>query len=197
MTPKFKNGLVQVYTGSGKGKTTAALGLALRAIGHDFKVCFIQLMKGSSYSGELFSVQRLKPYIDFYQFGRGCPYSSMIRSGYMECQGCGECFYSEDKKEEFKEYAEQAFELARKVLTGDEYQLVVLDEISIALKYELLTVSRVLNLIAEKSSGIELVLTGRDMPVEIRNKANLVSEIKAEKHPYKNEGIASRRGIEY
>lgn len=141
MTNKLSSGLVQVYTGTGKGKTTAALGLAYRAIGHGFKVCFIQFMKGSSYCGELFTSQRLKPYINFYQFGRGCPYSSMIRSGFRKCNGCGECFYKDQKNmEEYKEYASMAYEFAKEVLTNEQYDIVILYEISDALRYDLLTV---------------------------------------------------------
>jgi cob(I)alamin adenosyltransferase len=190
-------GLVQVYTGTGKGKTTAALGLAYRAVGHGFKVCFIQFMKGSSYCGELFTSQRLKPYIDFYQFGRGCPYSSMIRSGHMTCSGCGECFYKDNKNmKENKKYAEMAYELAEKVLKEDKYNIVVLDEISNALRYDLISVSQALKLIDIKPELTELVFTGRGLPEEILEAADLVSEINAVKHPLKK-GVKSRRGIEY
>lgn len=197
MTEKLSQGLVQVYTGTGKGKTTAALGLAYRAIGHGFKVCFIQFMKGSSYCGELFTSQRLKPYIDFYQFGRGCPYSSMIRSGFMKCSGCGECFYKDKKNmEENKKYTLMAYEFAKEVLKKEQHDLVILDEISNALRYDLLTVPQALELIEEKPSHIELVFTGRGLPPEILEAADLVSEIVAVKHPLRK-GITSRRGIEY
>jgi cob(I)alamin adenosyltransferase len=194
---KLSTGLVQVYTGTGKGKTTAALGLAYRAIGHGFKVCFIQFMKGSSYCGELFTSQRLKPDIDFYQFGRGCPYSSLIRSGMRKCNGCGECFYKDNKNmEENKEYALMAFNFAKEVLQQERYDLVFLDEISNALRYELITVEQTLELIKVKPPLIELVFTGRGLPAEILEAADLVSEINAIKHPLKK-GIQSRRGIEY
>ncbi len=197
MSENLTEGLVQVYTGTGKGKTTAALGLAYRAVGHGFKVCFIQFMKGSSYCGELFTSQRLKPYIDFYQFGRGCPYSSMIRSGYMNCIGCGECFLKDNKDmEENKKYASMAYELAEKVLKEDKYNIVVLDEISNALRYDLISVPQALKLIEIKPELTELVFTGRGLPEEILEAADLVSEINAVKHPLKK-GIKSRRGIEY
>jgi len=198
MSKKLSQGLVQVYTGEGKGKTTAALGLAYRAIGHGFKVCFIQFMKGSSYCGELFTSQRLKPDIDFYQFGRGCPYSSMIRSGFMKCKGCGECFYKDnkDEKKENKKYIKMAYKFTEDIFKKEEYDLVILDEFSNALRYDLLTVTEALALINEKPDNIELILTGRGIPEEIIERADLVSEIKAVKHPL-NEGIKSRRGIEY
>ncbi|WP_227762154.1 cob(I)yrinic acid a,c-diamide adenosyltransferase [Zhaonella formicivorans] len=197
MTARLSAGLVQVYTGTGKGKTTAALGLAYRAVGHGFKVCFIQFLKGSSYCGELFTSQRLKPNIDFFQFGRGCPYSSLIRSGFMKCTGCGECFYKDTKNmEEHKKYVLMAYEFAKEVLKKGQYDIVILDEISNALRYDLLTVPQALELIEEKPVHVELVLTGRGLPAEILEAADLVSEINAVKHPLKK-GIASRRGIEY
>jgi len=93
MKERLTSGLVQVYTGDGKGKSTAALGLAFRAIGHGFKVCMIQFLKGNSYSGEFLAAQRFKPWLDFYQFGRDCPYASLLRQGQRECGGCREsCF---------------------------------------------------------------------------------------------------------
>ena len=199
MSDRLKQGLVQVYTGKGKGKTTAALGLVYRAIGHEFRVCFIQFMKGNSYCGELLTSQRLKPYIDFFQFGKGNPYSGMIRSGFMENRNYGDCFFKnknkEDQKKE-KEYAQMAYEFAGKVLKKEEYDIIVLDEIGIAMKYELVTVQEVLELIKQKPEKMELVLTGRNMPLEIIEVADLVSEIKAVKHPHE-QGITARRGIEY
>ncbi|KAB2954295.1 cob(I)yrinic acid a,c-diamide adenosyltransferase [Heliorestis acidaminivorans] len=194
---KTIEGLVQVYTGTGKGKTTAALGLAYRAIGHGFRVCFIQFLKGSSYTGELLTSQRLKPDIDFYQFGRGCPFSSMIRSGMRKCNGCGECFFKDNKKkEENKEFAHMALSFADDVISQAKYDLVVLDEISNALRYDFISVEQVIALIEKKPAPVELVLTGRGIPEEILDHADLVSEIHARKHPLQK-GIKSRRGIEY
>jgi cob(I)alamin adenosyltransferase len=190
-------GLVQVYTGSGKGKTTAALGLAYRAIGHGFKVCMIQFLKGNSYCGEIFTTQRLKPYIDFYQFGRDCPYSSLIRQGFFECADCREnCFKNLAGDTEKKELALKAYDFAERTIKGGEYDLVILDEINNALRFSYLPVEKVLELIKNKPSFVELVLTGRGMPPEILQAADLVSEINALKHPYEK-GIKSRRGIEY
>ncbi|NLN53618.1 MAG: cob(I)yrinic acid a,c-diamide adenosyltransferase [Firmicutes bacterium] len=197
MRDKLTQGLVQVYTGDGKGKTTAALGLAYRAVGHDFNVCFIQFMKGSSYCGELFTSQRLKPYLDFYQFGRGCPHSSVIRSGFRTCDACGECFLKDQKHQaEHKAYATMAYDFAKSVLQEEKYDLVILDEIGNALRYELISVEQALHLIETKPPLVELVLTGRGMPEEIIAAADLVSEIKAVKHPIKS-GVKSRRGIEF
>ncbi|QGG48297.1 cob(I)yrinic acid a,c-diamide adenosyltransferase [Heliorestis convoluta] len=194
---KLTKGLVQVYTGTGKGKTTAALGQAYRAIGHGFQVCFIQFLKGSSYAGELFTSQRLQPHIDFYQFGRGCPFSSLIRSGLRQCNGCGECFYKDNqKKEENRELATMAMQFTKEVLKKDKYDLLVLDEISNALRYDFIDPAEIVTLIHNKPCHVELILTGRGLPAEILEVADLVSEIKAIKHPLQK-GIKSRRGIEY
>jgi cob(I)alamin adenosyltransferase len=191
MDNRLTKGLVQIYTGTGKGKTTAALGLAFRAIGHDFHVCFIQFLKGSSYCGELFTSQRLKPYIDFYQFGIGCPHSALIRSGHMKCTKCGYCF-----KEKTREQALIGYKFSQDILAEGKYDLVVLDEINNALRLGLLTMEEVLALVKNKPEHMELVLTGRGLPPELLDVADLVSEITAVKHPFEN-GIESRRGIEY
>ncbi len=197
MRERLTSGLVQVYTGSGKGKTTAALGLAYRAIGHGFRVCIIQFLKGNSYCGELFTTQRLKPHIDFYQFGRDCPYSSLIRQGFAECMECGEnCFEISVDEAEKKELALRAYAFAEKIINGGEYDLVILDEINVVLEFNFLPVEKVLALIENKPLFVELVLTGRGMPPEILQAADLVSEVNALKHPYEK-GIKSRRGIEY
>ena len=197
MDQKLTVGLVQVYTGNGKGKTTAALGLAYRAVGHDFKVCMIQFLKGNSYCGELFTSQRLKPYIDFYQFGRDCSYASLIRQGFTVCNGCHEnCFEISLDDAERKELVQMAYDFAKKAINSGEYDLVILDEINNALHVGFLTVEKVLELITNKPGFVELVLTGRGMPEEILEAADLVSEIKMVKHPYEK-GIKGRRGIEY
>lgn len=197
MSERLTTGLVQAYTGTGKGKTTAALGLAFRAIGHGFKVCVIQFLKGNSYSGELLTSQRLKPFIDFYQFGRDCSYSSLIRQGFMECTGCHEnCFNNVTDNAEKRELVLKAYEFAGKTIFCGKYDLVILDEINNALQFDFLSVEMVLKLIKNKPRFVELVLTGRDLPPEILQAADLVSEINSLKHPF-DEGIKSRRGIEY
>jgi len=197
MTEKLTVGLVQVYTGEGKGKTTAALGLAYRAIGHGFKVCMIQFLKGNSYCGELFTSQRLRPFIDFYQFGRDCSYSSLIRQGFMVCNGCHEnCFEVVMDNTERKELVLMAYDFAKKIIYHGDYDLVILDEINNALCLDFLPVEKVLEIIKNKPRFVELVLTGRGMPPEILEAADLVSEIKPVKHPFEK-GIKGRRGIEY
>ncbi|ADL12379.1 cob(I)yrinic acid a,c-diamide adenosyltransferase [Acetohalobium arabaticum] len=199
MNSELEQGLVQVYTGKGKGKTTASLGLALRAVGHGFKVVMIQFMKGSAYSGELFSTERL-PNLSIKQFGRGCPYAALIREGLRKCDGCGECFLKgeeDEAKEEFKEYVDEAYSYAQKVLQNSEIDIVILDEINNALRYDLLAVDDVLDLISLKGDKTELIMTGRGFDDDILEAADLVTEMKAQKHPYADQGISSRRGIEY
>ncbi|GAB6100489.1 cob(I)yrinic acid a,c-diamide adenosyltransferase [Halanaerocella petrolearia] len=197
MKDKLSQGLVQVYTGKGKGKTTAALGLGLRAVGHGFQVEMIQYLKGSSYTGELFSIERL-PNFDIKQFGKSCSYAAGIKEGLMDCQGCGDCFVSQDEdKKTHQQFVDWAYEYTTKVLKESRADIVILDEINNALRYDLLTVDQVLDVIDLKGEETELILTGRGMPEEILDRADLVSEIKAKKHPYQEQGIKSRRGIEY
>ncbi len=190
-------GLVQVYTGNGKGKTTAALGLALRACGHRFTVAMIQFAKGVSYTGELFSLERLYPEIRFYRFGRDCRRSSAIKQGFLSCRGCGECMIrpreitSEDRR-----LAEKGLNLALKIATGDEVDILILDEISLAVNLGLLSVDGVVKLIKERRHHMEIVLTGRDMPQEILAEADLITEMREVRHPFV-QGIPARRGIEY
>ncbi|AGB41639.1 ATP:corrinoid adenosyltransferase [Halobacteroides halobius DSM 5150] len=197
MNAKLKQGLVQVYTGKGKGKTTAALGLGLRAAGHGFKVEMIQYLKGSSYTGELFSTERL-PNFNIKQFGKSCSYAAGIKEGLMDCQGCGDCFVSQtEDKEMHQQFVDWAYKYTTKVLQEEARDIVILDEINNALRYDLLTVDQVLDLINLKAEETELILTGRGIPEKILDKADLVTEMKAIKHPYQEQGIKSRRGIEY
>ena len=194
---ELEQGLVQVYTGNGKGKTTAALGLGLRAAGHGLQVEVVQYMKGSSYTGELYSTERL-PNFNIKQFGKGCPYSAGIKQGLMKCQGCGECFMGEEREDEevHQQFVDWAYEYTEEILTDKQADIVILDEINNALRYDLLTVEQVLDLIELKGDKTELIFTGRGLPEEILSAADLVTEMKERKHPFQ-QGIASRRGTEY
>lgn len=186
--------MIQVYTGDGKGKTTAALGLAIRAAGHGFRVRIIQFMKGSTYSGELLSLAKLG--IEVYQFGRTCPHAAVIKSGFMECQKCNECWIgNKDINDLDRHKIQLAWELARESLSQD-FQLLILDEICSAIKYGLVSLPEVIDFTQELPPEMELVLTGRDAPRELIEKAHLVSDMKKLKHPL-DEGVSSRRGIEY
>jgi cob(I)alamin adenosyltransferase len=197
MNKPFEKGLIQVYTGNSKGKTTAALGLTLRAVGHGFKVCIIQFLKGSMYTGELFSAQRLYPNVEIYQFGKNCPYASLIKDGFMKCIGCGECFVMREKITPVdREIVSKAVRFAEEVVLSQKYDIVVLDEISHGINVGLIDLNEVLKLLNRKPERVELVLTGRNMPEEIIEAADLVTEMVEIKHPFKK-GIPSRRGIEY
>ncbi len=192
---KFKNelGLIHVYTGDGKGKTSAAIGLAIRAVGHGFKAYIIQFMKGGRYTGELLTAEKyLKNQIKWAQFGQASPQESEIRKGNVK----------PDRKiflpfEDEVEKTEEAMAFAEKIITSREYDLVVLDEINVIMDKKLADVKDVLKIMMKKPKNVELVLTGRNAPKEIMFAADYVNEIKSIKHPFDTKKILGRRGIEY
>ncbi len=171
------NGMIQVYTGTGKGKTTAALGLAMRALGHGLKVYIIQFMKGNIRYGEVETARRLSPDIVIKQMGR-------------------ETFVNRDNPDKIDiELAQKAFALAKEVITSGEYDIVVLDEINVAVDYGLISLETLLDLIDSRPAHVELILTGRYAKEEVIDRADLVTEMVEVKHYYR-EGIHSREGIE-
>lgn len=174
---KLERGLVQVYTGNGKGKTSAAFGLALRAIGRGLKVYIIQFIKGGFDYGELYIVDKL-PNLKLKAFGRG----KFVT-------------VKPPEKEDIK-LAEEALQLAKEIVENGEYDVVVLDEINVALNLKLISLEEVLKLIKNKPKHVELVLTGRYAPDEIIEIADLVTEMKEVKHPF-NKGFQARKGVEY
>ena len=172
----LENGMVHIYTGTGKGKTTAALGLALRAIGAGLQAYMIQFMKGNPYS-ELESIRSF-PNFTIKQFGR-------------------EEFVSKENPASIDiQYARQGFKHAHDIITQGQYDLVILDEINVAMDYNLITVPEVLSLIENKPVHVELVLTGRYAPPQVTKVADLVTEMLEIKHPY-HQGILARKGIDY
>jgi cob(I)alamin adenosyltransferase len=175
--PKLEKGLVQVYTGDGKGKTSAAFGLALRAIGRGLKVYIVQFIKGGFDYGELYIVDKL-PNLTLKAFGRG------------------RFVTQQPPDEKDVTLAEEAFNLAKKVVESGEYDMVILDEINVALNLKLISLEKVLKLIKDKPKHVELVLTGRYAPNEIIEVADLVTEMKEVKHPYRK-GCQARKGIDY
>ncbi len=172
-----KKGLVQVYTGKGKGKTTAALGLALRACGHGWKVLMICFMKGDSNYGEV-------------KISKKIPNFKLVQSGLPTFVKKGE------PSEEDLRLAIEGFQIAKKALKEKKYDMLILDEINVAVDYGLISLNSVLDLIDKKPDNVELVLTGRYAHPEIVKSADLVSEILVIKHYYPK-GIDSREGIEY
>lgn len=169
-------GLIQVYTGNGKGKTTASLGLAMRAMGHGYKVIMIQFMKGWEGYGELKSAEKLG--LKVVRFGRA---SFVDRNS--------------PAKEDVEE-AQKGLKFAYEVVSGGEYDMVILDEINVALDYKLISLDEVLKLIEAKPSHVELILTGRYAHPKVVERADLVSEIIEVKHPYRR-GVEMRRGVDY
>jgi cob(I)alamin adenosyltransferase len=170
-------GLVHVYTGNGKGKTTAALGLALRASGHGKKVYIIQFMKGRIDYGELKACKD-NPNITIEQFGRP------------------QFVDKDNPEEEDLDFARDALEKARQVLGSGEYHIVILDEINVAVDFNLIKLEDVIDLIESKPEEIELILTGRNASPEVSRIADYVTEMLAIKHPYR-EGQVGRKGIEF
>jgi len=187
-------GLIQAYVGKGKGKTTAALGTVIRAIGHGANAAIIQFMKGNMYSGEIYSLNRFMDQVDLYKFGWTCPHSAMIKEGFMKCQKCGTCF--RENRNPDNKYAVLALKLAGELIQSQKYQIIVLDEIGNALRRGLVPESEVTNILDSRPDGIEIVLTGRSMPNSIMEMCHYVTEVSAVKHPFE-EGVDSRRGIEY
>lgn len=195
MTDKLEQGLIQIYTGQGKGKTTAALGLTFRALGHGFRVCFIQFMKGNSCSGEYLAATKWEEKLDFFRYHEND--SKIKTKGQNEnCENFDPDFYHKGKHRQYQKGVLKCYEYAIETIQKNQHQLVMLDEISLALKFDLLSLDKVLKLIDEKPQSMELVLTGREMPEEIKKKADLVSQIEMVKHPYQK-GISARKGIEY
>ena len=171
----MNKGYVQVYTGNGKGKTTAAFGLALRAVCAGKKVFIGQFVKGMQYS-ELKVVEYL-PDLEIEQFGRGC------------------FIYDQPAAEDIK-LARKGLERCQAILKEGRYDVVILDEINIAMYFKLFSVEAVLDLLTNRASHTEVVLTGRYAPEEIINMADLVTEMKEIKHYYTG-GVEAREGIEF
>lgn len=182
--------MITVYTGDGKGKTTSALGEALLARGRDKKVLMLQFLKGSTYSGELTALYKLG--IPFLQFGIGCRWAAMIRTGFRHCTGCGECFRENRNPVLAKEFVQEAVRFLNGLEVG-EYDLIILDEVSHALNYGFLSVVELEQILTRPGDWI---LTGRRMPQELAPWVDKWWELQAEKHPL-TRGIQSRRGIEY
>jgi cob(I)alamin adenosyltransferase len=170
-------GRVHVITGPGKGKTTAAFGLAMRAAGHGLRVCIVQFMKTGETTGEVVAAQQLKK-VRVAQFGTG----QFVGAGSIS--------------EKDRRSAAKAVEYARKQATGGKCDLLVLDEVNVAVFFGLVTAREIIDLLEGRADGLEVILTGRNAPEEFIHYADYVSHIDTVKHPYE-EGVSARRGIEW
>ena len=168
--------MIQVYTGNGKGKTTAAIGLALRSLGRGRRVALLQFLKLNE-TGEMRGLSRFE----------NCQVQQFGTSDFIT---------EETARELDRQLAQEGCSRAEEILRDKSADLVILDEINVVLHFKLIEIARVTDLIAACPPEIELVLTGRDCPPEIISLADYVSEIKEIKHPYRN-GITARKGIEY
>jgi cob(I)alamin adenosyltransferase len=175
------HGLILINTGSGKGKTTAAIGCALRSAGHKQKVLILQYIKGNMNTGELKSIENLKPYIEIFQTGKG-----FIK--YKE----GKPFITEEDKKD----AEQAYEFSIKKIKNGNYDLIILDEIINLLNFNLISFEEIKKIISSRSEGSSIILTGSNAPIELIELADTVTEMKEIKHAF-HKGINAKKGIEY
>lgn len=176
----MESGLVIVYTGKGKGKTTAALGMALRAIGYNYKICMIQFIKGSWHYGEMSSSKRLEPDFELTAVGKGFV-------GILD---------DKTPKEIHQKIAKEAIEIAKEKIISEKYNIIILDEINYAINLGLVELAAVLDLIKNKPQGVTLVLTGNHVKQEIIDAADLVTEMKEIKHPFQR-GIRAKKGIDF
>jgi cob(I)alamin adenosyltransferase len=175
-----ENGLVIVYTGKGKGKTTAALGIVMRAVGHGCSVCMIQFIKGEWYYGELTSSKRLEPEFEMIAAGRG--FVGIIDDDHP--------------LEDHQRAAKEAVAVAKQKTSSGNYDIMILDEVNYAIKLNLISQQDILDIIASKPKKTSLVLTGNYVPEAIMAVADLVTEMTEIKHPY-HRGIKAKKGIDF
>lgn len=178
MIEATERGLVQIYTGDGKGKTTAAVGQAIRALGHGYRVYMLQFMKGSTNYGELITAAASLPGFKIVQSGRH-EFVDRANPAPVDVR-----------------LAEEGLALAGRVVMSGEYDMVILDEINVALDFGLIPLEEVLTLVKNKPVKIDLILTGRDAPPALLDVADLVSEVREVRHHYRN-GVQAREGIEF
>ena len=174
------DGIVIVYTGNGKGKTTASLGVALRAIGHGFRVCMVQFIKGEWHYGELNSIKKLEPDFELIVAGKG--FIGII-----------------DDDHAFEEHvraAKTALDIVEQKMSHDIFDIIILDEINYAVHLGLLSLGDVMKIVKNRPKHLSLILTGNYACEEIILLADLVTEMKEIKHPYKK-GIKAKRGIDF
>jgi cob(I)alamin adenosyltransferase len=177
-----RKGLVIINTGNGKGKTTAAMGMGMRAAGNKMRVLALQFIKGAWKTGEVEAIKQLAPYFQLQRMGRGFTIERLRDQRISD--------------QEHRQAAQEAIAWVRERITSGEYQVVILDEILGSIKAGLVTLDQVLELVASKPADLHLVLTGRNAPQELIDVADLVTEMRPVKHPYE-QGIMAQRGVEF
>ena len=173
-----QKGLIIVHTGNGKGKTTSALGMVIRSLGHGYRVAIIQFIKGAWEPAEKKVLGRWSEQLEFYAMGEGFTWETQDRERDIE-------------------KVQAAWSKAREFIRNPDYQMVLLDEINVALKLGYLDVEDVLQGLAEKPEDSHVILTGRGAPPELIEQADLVTEMTLIKHPFKEQGIKAQPGIEF
>lgn len=174
----LEKGLLIVHTGNGKGKTTAALGMVLRSLGHGYKVAIIQFIKGAWEPAEKAVFEKWADQLDFHALGEGFTWET------------------QDRDRDIAK-ANAAWETALTYIRNPAYRTILLDEVNIALKHGFLTVDQVLTGVAEKAPDTHIILTGRGAPAALIEQADLVTEMKLVKHPFREQGVKAQPGIEF
>ena len=176
----MEKGLTIVYTGKGKGKTTAALGIALRAVGYKKKICMVQFIKGSWHYGEMYSSKKLEPEFEMIAIGKG--FVGIIDD--------------KSSKDDHEKIAKEAIRISKEKIQSGKYDIVILDEVNYAVNLKLISIKDVLGLIRVKPSEMDLVLTGNYAKKEVIEIADLVTEMREIKHPFQL-GIKAKKGIDF
>jgi len=173
----MRHGLLMVHTGEGKGKTTAALGMALRAAGHGMRVLVLQFIKGNRPTGELQAL-RLLPGVE----------AETLGSGFT---------WRKESLDEDRELARKGWELARTAIRDNRYDMIVLDELNVVLSKGLLPEETVLEDLRRRPDSLHVVVTGRGAPPALTDLADLVTEMRSVKHPYRDQGVKAQKGVEF
>ncbi len=170
-------GLLLLFTGKGKGKSTAAFGLAFRALGHGLPVCVIQFLKGNRRTGEVKAAGRFRDLLDFHVLGRGFTWKS-------------------DNLKEDRRLARDAWKLACRTIAANSHRLIILDELTYLIRYNFLSEQEVIEVLTSRPPEMHVVVTGRDATRGLMDAADLVTEMQPVKHPYE-QGISAQKGIEF
>ncbi len=173
----MKKSLIMINTGDGKGKTTAALGLIYRALGHDFHVCLLQFIKGTRMSGELISSDRFKDLLDVYVLGEGFTWNSKGMQKHIDA-------------------AVKAWSFAKRLILSSKYRLIVLDEFTYVVKQNVLDENEVQDVLVNRPEGTHVMITGRYAPECLLQIADMVTDMRAVRHHF-NVGVKAQRGIEF